>query len=154
MCLRIIVLLLLCLSSYRRHRYLNRFVLDSSFCQDFHYLAVVDFHHIDQVVPFIALLLSPCHYAAIAIHPPIRVQVLVLTHERASAEETMPYASYVFAPIPVIGVYGRSYRAEPQCRPEESVYCGWKDVLTHVDEKAYVHVCRNPHTGADSTCVL
>ena len=57
----------------------------------------------------------------------------------------MPYASFAFAPIPVVGVYGRSYRAEPQCKPEEAVYYGWKDIVTDVHETVICVESLSPH---------
>ena len=92
----------------------------------------------------IAVLLVPLCYLRHTSR--VHGQVVVLTHEKASVEETMPYASYAFAPIPVVGIYGRSYKAEPQCRTEESVYYGWKDIVTHVHEIFVCVVSLSPHT--------
>ena len=98
-------------------------------------IAVVAFHHIDQIVSFSALLLSPCHYEAIAIHPGIRGQVLLLTHTEPSAHETLPYAAHFFSPIPVIAFYVGGYKEEPTWKSEESVWYAWKDIITRDDEE-------------------
>ena len=54
-------------------------------------------------------------------------QVLVLTHERAGAEEIVPYLKAVFYPVPVVCLFGRCAVEEPQINKESCVYYGWKD---------------------------
>lgn len=57
----------------------------------------------------------------------IFVEVLVLTHERAGAEEIIPYLQYVFWPVPVVCLFGRCAAEEPRINKESCVYYGWKD---------------------------
>lgn len=57
------------------------------------------------------------------------LQVLVLTHEHASAEEIIPYLQWVFYPVPVVCLFGRCGALEPQINKESCVYYGWKDSL-------------------------
>ena len=54
-------------------------------------------------------------------------QVLVLTHERASAEEVIPYLQYIFYPVPVVCLFGRCAVEEPKIKKEHCVYYGWKE---------------------------
>lgn len=54
-------------------------------------------------------------------------QVLVLTHERASTEETLPYLQWLFFPVPVVCLFGRCGAEQPQINKESCVYWGWKD---------------------------
>lgn len=59
-------------------------------------------------------------------------QVLVLTHERASAEEVIPYLQYLFYPVPVVCLFGRCAAEQPEIRKESCVYYGWKECLNQV----------------------
>ena len=56
-----------------------------------------------------------------------RIQVLALTHENATAEERMPYLSWLFYPIPVFNLVGRSANMHPPCKKNECVWYAWKD---------------------------
>ena len=56
-------------------------------------------------------------------------EVLVLTHERASAEEVLPYIRRIFYPLPVVCLFGRCAPQSPQINKESCVYYGWKDWL-------------------------
>ena len=56
-------------------------------------------------------------------------KVIVLTHEGASAEETIPYLAHVFWPAPPVTLFGRCGPAEPSIKKEACVYHGWKDCL-------------------------
>ena len=51
----------------------------------------------------------------------------MLTHERASAEEIIPYHQYVFFPVPVVCLFGRCAVEEPAINKESCVYYGWKE---------------------------
>ena len=55
------------------------------------------------------------------------MEVLVLTHERASAEEIIPYHQYVFFPVPTVCLVGRCAVEEPAINKESCVYYGWKE---------------------------
>ena len=56
-------------------------------------------------------------------------QVLVLTHERASIEELMPYHSIRLGPMPVLEMMGRSRALDPTCPRDASVFHWWKERL-------------------------
>lgn len=60
-------------------------------------------------------------------HVRLLSQVLALTHEKASNEEKLPYLQSLFAPCPVVGMYGRSAKLGTPCHPSEAVYYGWRD---------------------------
>ena len=117
------------------HRYLSHCVLRRAVATT----CILSFFTLSTSFPnrgvCVTLSLSPCRRHTSASNR-TRMQVLVVTHERASAEETMPYASYLFNPIPVVGLYGRSYAAEPQCKAEEVVWYGWKDILLNDNRQA------------------
>ena len=55
----------------------------------------------------------------------------MLTHERACAEEIIPYLKAVFYPVPVLCLFGRCASEEPQINKESCVYYGWKDQAIH-----------------------
>ena len=54
-------------------------------------------------------------------------EVLVLTHELASIDETMPYHAVALAPMPVVEFWGRARALPPQCSRETSVFHWWKE---------------------------
>jgi len=60
---------------------------------------------------------------------------LVLTHERASAEETVPYLEWLFYPAPVVCLFGRCGAEAPIVNKESCVYYGWKDLLSGTHKK-------------------
>ena len=53
-------------------------------------------------------------------------EVLVLTRERASIEEVMPYLVVRLSPMPVVEMVGRSRALEPPCARDASVYSWWR----------------------------
>ena len=55
------------------------------------------------------------------------IEVLALTHENATAEERMPYLSWLFNPVPVHNLVGRSANMFPLCKKHECVWYAWKD---------------------------
>ena len=55
------------------------------------------------------------------------IEVLALTHENATAEERMPYLSWLFNPVPVHNLVGRSANMSPPCKKHECVWFAWKD---------------------------
>ena len=57
----------------------------------------------------------------------IFIQVLVLTHEKASPQELDAYLSALWQGVPVVGVYGRSASMEPPCDAEHAVFFGWRE---------------------------
>ena len=54
-------------------------------------------------------------------------EVLVLTHERVSIEELMPYHSIRLGPMPVLEMMGRSRALDPTCPRDASVFHWWKE---------------------------
>ena len=54
-------------------------------------------------------------------------QVLVLTRERASIEELMPYHSIRLGPMPVLEMTGRSRALGPTCPRGASVFHWWRE---------------------------
>ena len=52
---------------------------------------------------------------------------MALTHENATAEERMPYLSWLFDPVPVFNLVGRSADMFPPCKKHECVWYAWKD---------------------------
>ena len=76
---------------------------------------------------------------------PFLAQVVVLTHERASAEEILPYVAQIFWPVPVVSLFGRCGAEEPIINKESCVYYGWKESL-HT-----LHAARRP-THIASVC--
>ena len=60
------------------------------------------------------------------------IQVLALTHEKATAEETLPYLQHAFRPCPVLALCGRAAVLEPRCAKEECVYYAWRDRRVHL----------------------
>ena len=59
----------------------------------------------------------------------------MLTHEAATAKETVPYLEYVMWPLPVVNLYGRSARLNPPIAKEEAVWHGWKDAASVLGPK-------------------
>ena len=55
------------------------------------------------------------------------VEVLVLTHEMATPQESLPYLSWAFRPAPVLTVFGRSAVLQPRCQKSHAVFWAWKD---------------------------
>ena len=51
----------------------------------------------------------------------------MLTHEKASLEERIPYLAAKWYPMPILNVYGRCARAAPEIPTERSVWYGWRD---------------------------
>ena len=58
---------------------------------------------------------------------PCHIEVVVLTHERASAEEIIPYLAQIFWPMPIVSLFGRCGAEEPRINKESCVYYGWKE---------------------------
>ena len=54
-------------------------------------------------------------------------QVLVMSHERTNSAEMDSYFGNKFHPARPIYVVGRSYKAEPQCKPEHTLFDNWMD---------------------------
>ena len=55
------------------------------------------------------------------------LEVLALTHENATAEERMPYLSWLFDPVPVFNLVGRSANMTPPCKKNVCVWYAWKE---------------------------
>ena len=51
----------------------------------------------------------------------------MLTHEGATAEETIPYLEWLFWPVPIVCLFGRCATLQPAVNKESAVYYGWKD---------------------------
>lgn len=56
-------------------------------------------------------------------------QVLVMSHELSAEREMDDYFAKKFNPAVPIFVVGRSYKSNPQCKPEETLYDAWLDCL-------------------------
>ena len=54
-------------------------------------------------------------------------QVLVMSHELADEKEMCSYFGNKFYPARPVYVVGRSYKAEPKCKPEETLFDNWMD---------------------------
>ena len=54
-------------------------------------------------------------------------QVLVMSHERTNEVEMSSYFGNKFSPARPVYVLGRSYKAEPTCKPEETLFDNWMD---------------------------
>ena len=48
----------------------------------------------------------------------------MLTHEWASAEETIPYLEWIWWPVPVTALFGRCGPENPRVNKESCVYWG------------------------------
>jgi len=57
-------------------------------------------------------------------------QVLILTHEdEQDAKVFIPHIEHYVRPVRPLVLFGRSFRAEPECGKKESVWYGWRDRL-------------------------
>ena len=56
-------------------------------------------------------------------------QVLGLTYESVLPEVLDQYLGTIFKPLRPLMLYGRDASQQPQCRPKEAVYWGWKDTV-------------------------
>ena len=54
-------------------------------------------------------------------------QALVMTHELSRKDDMNDFFSRKLDPLIPMLVYGRSYKASPICKPQESLFYGWKD---------------------------
>ena len=54
-------------------------------------------------------------------------QVLVMSHEKADAGQMDSYFGNKFYPARPVYVIGRSYKAEPVCKPRETLWDNWMD---------------------------
>ena len=59
------------------------------------------------------------------------VEVLALTHENATREERMPYLCWLFSPVPVLNLVGRSAIMNPACNKVHCVWYAWKVCNSH-----------------------
>lgn len=57
-----------------------------------------------------------------------RWKVMVITHEDASEEETMPYLGTRLFPMVVKEFFGRAAKREPPCKAQHCVWHWWKDL--------------------------
>ena len=55
------------------------------------------------------------------------LEVLVLTHERATPQEYEPYLAWNLRPCRPLVLHGRTAALEPACGTWETVYWFWKD---------------------------
>ena len=60
---------------------------------------------------------------------PTSIQVLAITHETADLSIMDDWFAHKFAPLQVLFLIGRSYKAEPTCHPKETLYDLWKDLI-------------------------
>ena len=56
-------------------------------------------------------------------------QVLVLTHEKATPPEMLPYLGAKWFPMPILNIYGRCGKAEPEVHGHSAVWYGWRERL-------------------------
>ena len=56
-------------------------------------------------------------------------QVLGLTYESVLPEVLDQSLGTIFKPLRPLMLYGRDASQQPQCRPKEAVYWGWKDTV-------------------------
>ena len=66
--------------------------------------------------------------ARFPVVPPCR-KVLVITHEKARVEDMDDYFAKKFYPLKVIYLIGRSYKASPECSPDETLFDAWKELV-------------------------
>jgi hypothetical protein len=59
----------------------------------------------------------------------LSVEVLVLSHEAATTQETEPYLQTRLAPLRPLILFGRTASRHPPCHKQECVYYGWRDRL-------------------------
>ena len=55
-------------------------------------------------------------------------QAIVLSHEDATPQCTIPYLGCRLRSLPVLEVLGRSAKREPKCLPSHAVFYWWKDL--------------------------
>jgi hypothetical protein len=65
--------------------------------------------------------------------------VLVLTHERAKAEEYATYLSRVLFPVRPLLCWGRAAMLSPKCEKEEAVRSWWKECRSSCDVHIETH---------------
>ena len=56
-------------------------------------------------------------------------KILVITHEEARVEDMDDYFAKKFYPMRVLYVIGRSYKAEPECRPDKTLFDAWQELV-------------------------
>ena len=56
-----------------------------------------------------------------------RAQVLVMSHELSNEREMSSYFAKKFSPAPPVCVLGRSYKATPACKPDETLFDNWQE---------------------------
>ena len=57
------------------------------------------------------------------------LKILVITHEKARVEDMDDYFAKKFYPLKVLYVIGRSYKAEPECRPDKTLFDAWQELV-------------------------
>ena len=50
-----------------------------------------------------------------------------MSHEMTNEEEMSSYFSKKFAPAVPVFVIGRSYKSDPHCKPEHTLFDNWMD---------------------------
>ena len=77
-----------------------------------------------------------------------RPQVFVITHENARMSDMDDYFARKFRNLQALFVIGRSYLAEPQCLPKETLYDAWKEpVPPQCQSGSHPHTCCVPHSS-------
>ena len=56
-----------------------------------------------------------------------------MTHEPARQDDFDDFFAQKLHPLEPVLVYGRSYKANPLCKADESLWYGWKDPWRPVD---------------------
>ena len=56
-------------------------------------------------------------------------KVLVVTHEKANRDDMNDYFQKKFYPLQVVYLIGRAYKATPTCKPDETLFDAWKELI-------------------------
>ena len=54
-------------------------------------------------------------------------QVLIMSHDKSKEQQMSSYFGNKFYPARPVFTLGRSYTADPQCKPQESLFDNWMD---------------------------
>lgn len=67
---------------------------------------------------------------------------MVLTHELTKLQDSHDFFARKFAPLVPVYVMSRSYKAEPKCKPEHTLYHCWKDrfVFKPCTDHTFIHL--------------
>ena len=77
-------------------------------------------------------------------------QVLIMTHEVTKMTEMEDYFTKKFYPILPMFMIGRSYKMEPTCKPNQTLYDTWTELVMH--SLHHVALVSGMGAGLDSGC--